>query len=95
LFVEDLHRGQLVATTLEKTFENLRGPAPIFDGQEVLVAMETPAAGNQEPPMFDEPHVYAGSMHRRQEFFKENSPEKLVQQNGVTTQPADDAMDMN
>ncbi|KAG9249111.1 hypothetical protein BJ878DRAFT_451101 [Calycina marina] len=38
LFGDDLKQGQLVSTTLEKTFANLAGPTPIFDGAAVMEA---------------------------------------------------------
>ncbi|KAB8304793.1 hypothetical protein EYC80_004138 [Monilinia laxa] len=46
LFGEDLKKGRLVSTSLEKTFENLRGPSPIFEGDVVLEASETPKASS-------------------------------------------------
>ncbi|KAG4028614.1 hypothetical protein MFRU_020g00550 [Monilinia fructicola] len=46
LFGEDLKKGRLVSTSLEKTFENLRGPTPIFEGDVVLEASETPKASS-------------------------------------------------
>ncbi|QSZ29526.1 hypothetical protein DSL72_004040 [Monilinia vaccinii-corymbosi] len=46
LFGEDLKQGRLVSTSLEKTFENLRGPVPIFEGDMVLEASETPKANS-------------------------------------------------
>lgn len=42
LFGEDLKQGRLVSTSLEKTWENLRGAAPVFDGEGVMEAAETP-----------------------------------------------------
>jgi hypothetical protein len=49
LFGEDLKQGRLVSTNLEKTWENLRGPTPIFDGEIVMEAGETPKPnGNSE-----------------------------------------------
>jgi hypothetical protein len=49
LFGEDLRQGRLVSTSLEKTWVNLRGPVPIFEGDIVMEAGETPKvdAGNQ------------------------------------------------
>lgn len=41
LFGEDLKQGRLVSTSLEKTWENLRGAVPVFDGG-VMEAGETP-----------------------------------------------------
>ncbi|ESZ92164.1 hypothetical protein SBOR_7459 [Sclerotinia borealis F-4128] len=46
LFGEDLRQGRLVSISLEKTFENLRGPTPIFEGDMVLEASETPKASS-------------------------------------------------
>ena len=40
LFQEDLKRGQLVSTTLEKTMQNLSSPTPVFDGVTVLEAAD-------------------------------------------------------
>ena len=42
LFGEDLKQGKLVSTSLEKTWENLRGPVPVFDVEAVMEAGETP-----------------------------------------------------
>jgi hypothetical protein len=42
LFGEDLKQGRLVSTSLDKTWENLRGPVPVFDGEGVMEAGETP-----------------------------------------------------
>lgn len=42
LFGDDLKQGRLVSTSLEKTWENLRGAMPIFDGDGVMEAGETP-----------------------------------------------------
>ena len=42
LFGEDLKQGQLVSTTLDKTFANLAGPTPVFDGTTVMEAGQTP-----------------------------------------------------
>ena len=44
LFGEDLKQGRLVSASLEKTWENLRGPVPVFDGEGVMEAGETPKA---------------------------------------------------
>ncbi|APA09881.1 hypothetical protein SS1G_05881 [Sclerotinia sclerotiorum 1980 UF-70] len=46
LFGDDLKQGRLVSTSLEKTFENLRGPVPIFEGDMVIEASETPKASS-------------------------------------------------
>lgn len=42
LFGEDLKQGRLVSTSLEKTWLNLRGPVPIFDGEGIMEAGATP-----------------------------------------------------
>jgi len=43
LFGEDLKEGRLVSTSLERTFENLKTTAPVFDGEEMLYpATEAP-----------------------------------------------------
>lgn len=42
LFGEDLRQGRLVSTSLEKTWVNLRGPVPVFDGDLVMEAGQTP-----------------------------------------------------
>lgn len=46
LFGDDLKQGRLVSTSLQKTFENLRGPVPIFEGDMVIEASETPKASS-------------------------------------------------
>jgi len=45
LFGEDLKQGRLVSRSLDKTFENLRGPVPIFDSDDTLEAGQTPKLG--------------------------------------------------
>lgn len=71
LFSEDLKQGRLVATSLERTFVHLRTSPPIFDGEDVLVAVaETLKAEVPHEVMVDAPHVYAGSMSRRKEYLK-------------------------
>lgn len=59
LFGEDLKQGRLVSTTLEKIWENLRGPQPIFDGDVTMEAGETPKTngGLQPMTMIDEEHM--------------------------------------
>ncbi|KAK0109821.1 hypothetical protein ONS95_002492 [Cadophora gregata] len=42
LFGEDLKQGRLVSTSLERLWVNLRGPAPVFDGDLVMEAGQTP-----------------------------------------------------
>ncbi|TVY55994.1 hypothetical protein LSUE1_G009357, partial [Lachnellula suecica] len=51
LFTEDLKQGQLVSTSLERVWENLRAPQPIFDGEMVLLAGETPKVNGGLQPM--------------------------------------------
>ena len=41
LFAEDLKHGQLVSTSLERTWQNLSSPVPVFDGDKVMQAIET------------------------------------------------------
>lgn len=42
LFTEDLKQGQLVSTSLERTWANLSSPVPVFDGPVVMLAVESP-----------------------------------------------------
>ncbi|KAL3428218.1 hypothetical protein PVAG01_01727 [Phlyctema vagabunda] len=46
LFGEDLKQGRLVSRDLSKTWENLRANPPIFDGDAILEAGESPKAIN-------------------------------------------------
>lgn len=100
LFGEDLTQGRLVATTLERTFENLRTSPPVFDGGEVLVPVAEPAkpsANATHEDMVDEPHVYAGSMNRRKEYLNNSG---MMGADGAGThtinrQDPDDGMDMS
>ncbi|TVY34917.1 hypothetical protein LCER1_G009459 [Lachnellula cervina] len=59
LFGEDLKQGRLVSASLEKVWENLRGPQPIFDGEVTMDAGETPKANGGLQPMttIDETHM--------------------------------------
>ncbi|TVY18437.1 hypothetical protein LARI1_G004685 [Lachnellula arida] len=59
LFGEDLKQGRLVSASLEKVWENLRGPLPIFDGEVTMDAGETPKANGGLQPMttIDETHM--------------------------------------
>lgn len=50
LFGEDLRQGRLVSTSLERTFENLRGPVPVFDGEAPMEAGESPKASGGGTP---------------------------------------------
>jgi hypothetical protein len=60
LFGEDLKQGRLVSTSLEKTWVNLRGPAPMFDGESVMEAVESPKLNAGTQPMIDEHAVMNG-----------------------------------
>lgn len=42
LFAEDLKKGQLVSTDLQKTWANLSSPIPVFEGEAVMEAVGTP-----------------------------------------------------
>jgi hypothetical protein len=43
LFGEDLREGRLVSASLERIFENLRSVPPVFDGEEMMLALvDTP-----------------------------------------------------
>jgi hypothetical protein len=59
LFGEDLKQGRLVSTSLEKVWENLRAPEPIFESEVTMEAGETPKAngGLQPMTMIDEEHM--------------------------------------
>ncbi|KAF4635826.1 hypothetical protein G7Y89_g2272 [Cudoniella acicularis] len=59
LFGEDLRQGRLVSTCLEKVWANLRGPVPIFDGEMVMEAGETPKLNSGMQPMTTEPQLGA------------------------------------
>lgn len=47
LFAEDLKQGRLVSTSLEKTWVNLSSPVPVFDGDMVMEATQTPREFSQ------------------------------------------------
>jgi hypothetical protein len=53
LFGEDLKQGRLVSTSLEKTWINLRGPVPIFDGEGTMEAGETPKTNGSSQPILN------------------------------------------
>jgi hypothetical protein len=57
LFGEDLKQGRLVSRTLEQTWVNLRGPVPIFEGDGVMEAGETPKANGGTTPAANGSHV--------------------------------------
>ncbi|KAF7953835.1 uncharacterized protein EAE97_001234 [Botrytis byssoidea] len=57
LFGDDLKQGRLVSTSLEKTFENLRGPVPTFEGDMILEASETPKASSPVMNAMTNEHV--------------------------------------
>jgi hypothetical protein len=42
LFGDDLKHGRLVSTNLERVWANLRAPIPIFDGEAIMDAGDTP-----------------------------------------------------
>lgn len=101
LFGEDLAQGRLVATTLDRTFENLRTSPPVFDGGEVLVpvAEEAKPSANatHEDMVDDEPHVYAGSMNRRKEYLNNAGmmgPD-AAESHTINRQDPEDGMDMS
>ena len=55
LFGDDLKQGRLVSTSLEKTWINLRGPVPLFDGEGIMEAGETPKTnGNGQSVVVDD-----------------------------------------
>jgi len=53
LFGDDLKQGRLVSTSLEKTWDNLRGPVPVFDGEGVMEAGETPKINCGSQPILN------------------------------------------
>jgi hypothetical protein len=63
LFSEDLKQGRLVSTSLEKTWENLRGPVPVFDGENVMEAGETPKTNGGLSPMVNGAHGQGMAMN--------------------------------
>ncbi len=68
LFGEDLRQGRLVSTSLEKTWVNLRGPVPVFEG-DVMMVGETPKIDAGIQPMINGELVMDGmdgsAMHNR------------------------------
>jgi hypothetical protein len=62
LFGEDLKQGRLVSTNLEKTWQNLRGAVPAFDGEGVMEAGDTPKMNGGETPIVDKTPVAAVEM---------------------------------
>lgn len=54
LFGEDLKQGRLVSTSLETTWVNLRGPVPIFEGEVIMEAGNTPKAVGTPAPVTDD-----------------------------------------
>ncbi|KFY86124.1 hypothetical protein V500_07861 [Pseudogymnoascus sp. VKM F-4518 (FW-2643)] len=101
LFGEDLAQGRLVATTLDRTFENLRTSPPVFDGGEVLVPVAEPAKpsvnATHQGMVDNEPHVYEGSMNRRKEYLINSG---MMGADGagshtINRQDPDDGMDMS
>lgn len=64
LFGEDLKQGRLVSTSLEKTWDNLRGAVPVFDGDGVMEAGETPKSnGEMEAHAVKMDCVDGGAVH--------------------------------
>lgn len=55
LFGEDLKQGRLVSTCLQKVWANLRGPTPIFDGETVMEAGDTPKVNAAQQIMNNDP----------------------------------------
>jgi len=51
LFGEDLKQGRLVSTSLEKTWLNLQGPVPLFDGDLVMEAGDSPKVNGGATPL--------------------------------------------
>ncbi|CAD6503442.1 BgTH12-03106 [Blumeria graminis f. sp. triticale] len=47
LFGEDLKQGRLVSVNLEKTWINLQGACPIFEGQTIMEAAQSPSTITQ------------------------------------------------
>jgi hypothetical protein len=58
LFGEDLKQGRLVSTSLEKTWVNLSSPVPVFDGEMVMEAGQTPKT--EAVPVINGSHVMNG-----------------------------------
>lgn len=101
LFGEDLAQGRLVATSLDRTFENLRTSPPVFDGAEVLVPVAEPAKqaveATHEDMVDEEPHVYAGSMNRRKEYLISSGMmgDGRAGFHDISRQDPEDGMDMS
>lgn len=100
LFGEDLAQGRLVATSLDRTFENLRTSPPVFDGAEVLVPVAEaakPSVNATAQDMVDEPHIYAGSMNRRKEYLNNAGMmgADAAGSHTINRQDPDDGMDMS
>jgi hypothetical protein len=58
LFGEDLKQGRLVSTGLENTWVNLRGPVPVFEGECVMEAGESPKANGAMTPVSNGSHAH-------------------------------------
>jgi hypothetical protein len=58
LFGEDLKQGRLVSTSLDKTWVNLRGPVPVFEGGCVMEAGESPKANGAMTPVDNGSHAH-------------------------------------
>lgn len=61
LFGEELRQGRLVSTSLEKTWVNLRGPVPVFDGEVVMEAGATPKPEVVNAPMVNGEMIMNGT----------------------------------
>jgi hypothetical protein len=60
LFGEDLKQGRLISTSLDKTWINLGSPVPVFDGDVVMEAGQTPKAENGVHPITNGFHLMSG-----------------------------------
>ncbi|KAL2759514.1 hypothetical protein ACRALDRAFT_2050107 [Sodiomyces alcalophilus JCM 7366] len=60
LFSEDLRKGRLVSTRVEVALQNLKCSPPVFEGQDTLVATDTPEIGTTEAQGFR--HEYQPDM---------------------------------
>lgn len=61
LFGEDLKQGRLVSTSLDRTWVNLQGATPTFEGEVVMEAGQTPKADvDVQSAAVDSEHVMSG-----------------------------------
>jgi len=63
LFGEDLRQGRLVSTSLEQTWVNLLCPVPVFDGNLVMEAGETPKSNGVMLPIVSGDHAREAAMN--------------------------------